>query len=503
MKIGAAMAIATVVLVASAACGDPSGGGGAGSDAAEAAATTREDFAGSAACAQCHASQYDAWTESTHGRAGGQAGPETVIAPFDGVPMTFRDGTVAPVVDSAGRYLFLVRQAGRPEQAIPVDGVIGGGHMLGGGTQGFVSHAADGTARFLPFDYSAPLGEWFCNTGGRSDRGWVPVSAEMALADCGDWPPSRVLGTVSRFTNCQGCHGSRIATELMPGEGVSTQWASLAIDCESCHGPAERHVSLMTGGEALTSDIGIASRTTDDVEESLQVCFACHALKDVVREGYLPGARLADHYALKLPALGDDPYLADGRVRSFAYQGTHLSSSCYVDGAMTCVSCHEPHGLGYWDVNRLPLDDETDDRQCTACHASKAADAEAHTFHPAGSEGARCVSCHMPYLQHPEVGAQVPFARSDHTIPVPRPQLDGRLGLTSACRTCHSDRSEIALQAQVDAWWGATKPLDGASAGLLAATDGWGEELAARMLLRPELPGSMDQFRALARFLEG
>lgn len=502
------MAGALAVPVFVAACGDreTSPGGRAGSGVAEQAAVTvtAADFAGSDTCAGCHADQYAGWAASTHGRAGGEPGPETVIVPFDGTPIVFRDGTVLPVVDSAGDYIFVVRQEGRAEQRIKVDGVIGGGHMLGGGTQGFVSHLADGTARFLPFDYSRQLDTWFCNTGSRTDEGWVPVDASMALADCGDWPPARILGTMSRFANCQSCHGSQITARLDAGEGVATRWTSLDINCESCHGPARRHVELMSGGgagEATFADIGLDSRVTDGVEESLGVCFRCHALKDVVQEGYLPGAGLADFYALKLPVLGDDPYLPDGRVKSFAYQATHLSSSCYVDGSMTCVSCHEPHGLGYWDVNRVPLTDETDDRQCTSCHAAKAADPGAHTFHPAGSTGAKCVSCHMPYLQHPEVGPAVPFARSDHTIPVPRPQLDGRLGLVSACRGCHTDRSDIGLQAQVDEWWGETKPHDRVTAGLLAVTDGMGAEQAARMLLHPDEPGTMAQFQGLARFL--
>ena len=48
-------------------------------------------------------------------RAGGEANAETVIAPFDGTPIVFRDATVLPLVDSAGRYLFVVRQDGHPE----------------------------------------------------------------------------------------------------------------------------------------------------------------------------------------------------------------------------------------------------------------------------------------------------------------------------------------------------------------------------------------------------
>ncbi len=467
---------------------------------------TAADFVGSATCAGCHADQYRRWARSTHGRAGGEPGPETVIAPFDGTPITFEDGTVLPIVDSAGRYLFRVRQEGRPEITIEVDGVIGGGHLLGGGTQGFVTRMPDGTARFLPFDYSRQLDAWFCNTGTRLERGWTPITAEMALADCGDWPPRRVLGTLQDFSNCQSCHGSQIVARLEPGTGIETHWTSLDINCESCHGPARRHVELMAAADTGTvdpADIGLPSRVTDGVEESLDVCFQCHAVKDVVQDGHLPGARFADYYALKLPILGGDIYLRDGRVSSFAYQGTHLASSCYADGSMTCVSCHEPHGLGYWDINRAPLADETDDRQCTSCHAAKAAAPETHTFHPPDSPGARCVSCHMPYLQHPGVGWTVPFARSDHTIPIPRPELDARLGLVSACRGCHTDRSEFRLQAQVDEWWGATKPLDPASAGLLAVTDATGAELAARLLLHPDEPGAMARFQGLAGFLAG
>ena len=483
------------------ACGDSSGGRGAESEAPPISA---EDFVGSAACAGCHADQYGRWAESTHGRAGGEPGPESVIAPFDGTPIVFRDGTVLPVVDSAGRYLFVVRQEGRAEREMTVDGVIGGGHMLGGGTQGFVTRLADGTVRFLPFDYSRHLDAWFCNTATRADRGWLPVTPEMALGDCGDWPPVRILGTMSRFANCQSCHGSQITATFEPGTGVDTRWTSLDINCESCHGPARRHVELMAGtAPAAAADIGLDSRVLDGVDESLEVCFRCHSLGDVVQEDYLSGAPLADYYALLLPALGDEPHLADGRVRTFAYQGAHLSSSCYVDGSMTCVSCHEPHGLGYWDVNRVPLASETDDRQCTSCHASKAADPEAHTFHPAGSPGARCVSCHMPYLQHPVVGDDVPFARSDHTIPIPRPQLDGRLGVVSACRGCHTDQSELRLQAWVDERWGETKPQDPVTAGLLNVTDGMGGDLAARLLLRPGEGGDMDQARGLARYLMG
>ncbi len=42
-----------------------------------------------------------------------------------------------------GAYEFVVQQDGFEETTYRVDGVIGGAHMLGGGTQGFVSRLND------------------------------------------------------------------------------------------------------------------------------------------------------------------------------------------------------------------------------------------------------------------------------------------------------------------------------------------------------------------------
>lgn len=471
-------------------------------------AVSPADFVGADACAECHVAQYELWRRSTHGRAGGEPGPDLVIAPFDGTAIHFRDARVIPEVTAAGQYRFVIRQDGHPEQVALVNGVIGGGHMLGGGTQGFVTRFGDGTVRFLAFDWSRHEGAWFCNTGSRLDEGWVPITDDMALADCGDWPPSRVLGTVSRFSNCQECHGSQIHTEWNAESGTyETSYTSLAINCESCHGPGRRHVDLARAGSmGRREDVGLAPLATLSEDGSLEVCFRCHALKDVVREGWLPGDPLASYYTLKLPILGDDPYRPDGRVRTFAYQATHLFSDCYVNGSMSCVSCHEPHGQGYQDADGRPLASPFDDGQCTGCHPSKAEPLEAHTFHAPTSEGSRCVNCHMPYLQHPELGPGVRFARSDHMIPNPRPAFDDALGVESACLQCHPDRSPGDLQADVDAWYGVAKPHRPLVAGLLEATrTGAGSASvaeAAELLLRSGDPAdAMAQFAGLARLL--
>jgi tetratricopeptide (TPR) repeat protein len=376
--------------------------------------------------------------------------------------------------------------------------------MLGGGTQGFFTRQEDGTVRFLAFDWSRHEGEWFCNTGTRLDQGWVPITEEMRLADCGDWPPVRVLGTEARFSNCQECHGSQIRLDLDRGQGsYRTTYTTLGVNCESCHGPAREHVDRARAEDfgSNGTEMGLASLTVMDKDASLDLCFRCHALKDVLAEDFLPGDSLGLFYALKFPLLGDEPFFADARVRTFAYQGTHLASACYLDGSMDCVSCHEPHGQGYWDQHRNPLASPFDDGQCTSCHAAKAVEPESHTFHSPDSEGSRCVNCHMPYLQHPEVGPEVRFARSDHTIPVPRPGFDEELGVESACAQCHEDRPAEVLQEDVARWWGEVKPHRPLVTGQLQAPSARGRVQAAELLLRPDQNDPLLQFQALARFL--
>ena len=474
-------------------------------DSAVPAVPVASDFAGSERCASCHAQQYSAWRASTHGKAGGTPGDVKVIAPFSGAPITFRDAVVIPKT-SGRRYTFTVRQANHPDRTFSVDGVVGGGHMEGGGTQGFVSKFPDGTWRFLPFDWSRHNSTWFCNTGSRAGKGWIRITPDLSLADCGDWPPQRILGDEPRFSNCQGCHGSQVDVRF---DSTAKRWntnvASLSINCESCHGPAKQHVALMAArGTSASSDtaIGLKPLATLSKDQSLGVCFQCHALKSQLTPHYLPGASLTTSYALRLSQLGDAPLTADGRTRTFAYQEGHLYSACYLKGGMTCTSCHDPHSQGYRDAFGVPLNGRFDDRQCTSCHASKVENLTRHTKHAATSAGSRCTSCHMPYLQQPEIGSAIRYARADHSIPIPRPAFDSSQGVVSACKTCHADRSETALDTQVRTWYGTVAPHDSAVAGLAKSASAADRAEAARLLLATGSNHTSAIVTGLSRFIE-
>ena len=198
----------------------------------------------------------------------------------------------------------------------------------------------------------------------------------------------------------------------------------------------------------------------------------------------------------------DTIYFADGRTRSFAYQEGHLASDCYLNGSMTCVDCHAPHTQRYRDVNAVPLPGRFSDGQCTSCHASKAEPLQRHTKHAPASAGSRCVACHMPYLQQPNVGRRIRYARSDHAIPIPRPLYDTRLGVETACQQCHRGRTAEQLQAQVTAWYGELKPHLAVVSGVLAADTLRDAAAAVRAVLSPVIRQPIADVTGLAILLQ-
>src|SRR6185503_5487945 len=118
-----------------------------------ASTVSRDDFVGAERCAQCHAVEYAAWSTSTHGRAGGAPSSTTVLAPFGTGVIAFANARVTPRI-RRGVYEFVIQRTGDTTRVFRVDGVLGGAHIYGGGTQGFLTRAGDGTMRFLPFEWS-------------------------------------------------------------------------------------------------------------------------------------------------------------------------------------------------------------------------------------------------------------------------------------------------------------------------------------------------------------
>lgn len=464
--------------------------------------TRFEDFAGSKSCEECHEKEYKLWLNSTHAKAGGEPGNVKIIAKFDGNPLYFKDAVVTPMINEKKEYIFVVEQQGFPKKIIRVDAVVGGGHMYGGGTQSFFTRMPDGSLRFLPFDFIRKENIWFVQL--RDGSNWVPINKDIALADLLQWTPHRMLGNQEGTSNCQNCHGSQILLEYDPVEKkYLTRYMTLQINCESCHGPSKRHneLSKLENNKEI-EDLDMAPLATYSKNQSLLVCFQCHAVKDVLQDGYLPGDNPEEYFSLRLPILGSEPYLPDGRIRLFAYQQNHVFSDCYINGSMTCVDCHDPHSQLYRDVFGKPLEGKFDNGQCTGCHASKAHVPELHTHHEPDSTGNLCTGCHMPFLQHKTVGSKLVFSRTDHVIPIPRPIFDTQIGIEDACTKCHRDKSLSWLQEKTDEWYRNIKPHNPITTGIIQSKNVRDIKTAAQLLLHPESNNTVGQVTALTIFIK-
>lgn len=86
----------------------------------------------------------------------------------------------------------------------------------------------------------------------------------------------------------------------------------------------------------------------------------------------------------------------------------------------------------------------------------------------------------MPLRQEPDTrpaserfasARVVPYARSDHTISIPRPSVDAALGFASACAACHPTMRVAQQDSAIRARWGEVKPLRPDVAAQLRATE--------------------------------
>jgi tetratricopeptide (TPR) repeat protein len=110
----------------------------------------------------------------------------------------------------------------------------------------------------------------------------------------------------------------------------------------------------------------------------------------------------------------------------------------------------------------------------------------------------------MPYLQHPAVGPDLRFARSDHTIPIPRPGTDDRMGIVNACALadCHADSTLQSLEEITRDWYGELKPrkpIIEAQAGSFLPES---RVAAAGALLLPQAQHPIAQVAAMGRFVK-
>jgi cytochrome c552/HEAT repeat protein/cytochrome c554/c'-like protein len=395
-----------------------------------AALPSREAYAGSAACKECHEKNYLRWTRDWHARALNEAAPRYVAGRFDRAHFQGKS-TEAWMDRRGGRYVMRTRDREGRLADYDVSWVIGGKRM-----QDTVTVFGDGRWQVLPV--------YFHITGGGA---WVDYNEAKQGSITPDHPYfwTNFRRTVNK--ECLDCHATGIDVRYdRASRHWSTTFADPGVSCEACHGPGARH--------ARTKDAGDIVQPGDvDDEIGLAICGSCHGPREPVfpmldaKNRFRPGQHYDDRYESLVIVDGRErsgEYFADGRPSSssFEYQAL-LQSRCHLAGGATCLTCHTaPH-----EVHVANEIEGGVDASCRKCHARVAAQGEAHTHHRS-PQGASCVGCHMPHVVS---GVLDKFA--DHTIDVPNAQNTIRHGVPNACGVCHESKSADVIAGEIARLW--------------------------------------------------
>jgi len=392
-------------------------------------------YLGSAACAACHAAEYEAWRGSQHALAMQVADEGTVLGDFadarfhyagitsrffrrDGKFMVRTDGPDGKLADFEVRHTFGVQ----PLQQYLVE--LPGGHV-----------------QALPI-------AWDTRPKTEGGQRWFHL-----------YPDERIdhrdeLHWTRRQQNwnfmCSDCHSTNVRKNYDAAtQTYATEYSEISVGCEACHGPGSTHVALARDAAAagrpmqasgltvalderrgaawvIDPATGNATRSTPrTTERELDVCAQCHARRGQFSNDYRAGEAFQDHYRPSL--LSPGLYHPDGQQRDEVFNwGSFVSSRMYAAG-VSCGDCHEPHG----GKLRAP-----GNAVCAQCHSAAKYDTPDHHFHEAGTPGAACAACHMKTETY-----MVVDPRHDHSFRIPRPDLSVSLGVPDACGACHAEPS--------------------------------------------------------------
>ncbi len=285
-------------------------------------------------------------------------------------------------------------------------------------------------------------------------------------------PPGDVMHWTGRYqtgnTMCIACHTTGYEKRFdAKADRFDTRWKEPNVSCQSCHGGGSAHVAWANArpagaaSAAAVPAVGTAASAPGaprfglfvdfkvaGAKGEIDVCAACHSRRAELTPTPMAGEPLLDNYqpALLTPSL----YHADGQQRDEVYVYASFRQSKMHQQGVRCTDCHDPH------TSKLKVQGNG---VCLQCHqatpnprfpaAAGHYDSPAHHFHQAGTPGAQCVSCHMPSTTYMQVDA-----RPDHSMRIPRPDLNASTGAPDACTACHTGKPASWAAATIDRWYG-------------------------------------------------
>lgn len=392
-----------------------------------------DGYVGDAQCMQCHKTAVKSWKNSDHDLAMQVANDTTVLGDFNDVRITL-DGVSYFFTKKNKRFTVQIKEIDGSEKEYII-GYTFGVHPL----QQYLIDFEKGKKQVLRVSWDAVEKKWYHQYAG----------SKMDPHDWMHWTES----SQNWNTMCAECHSTNLKKNYNIADGsFKTTWASINVSCESCHGPAEKHVFWANNGSdtsKIKNKYILEGKTQFD---QMTMCAPCHSRRAKLTENLVPGDYFDDQYLLQV--LDTVNYHGDGQIMNEDYVYGSFVQSKMFHNDVKCSDCHNMHTL------KLK---KQGNNLCMQCHEPKYNE-PSHHFHPTGGDSSMCINCHMTG----ETYMGIDFRR-DHSFRVPRPDQSVAYGTPNACTQCHKDKSDAWAAKQVKEWYG-DKREDHFSDGLLLST---------------------------------
>ena len=419
-------------------------------------------YVGRSSCIQCHQEEAESYIGSHHDLAMDLATEDTVLADFDNATFE-RDGVVSRMFRDGDRYMIHTEGEEGEMRDFHVKYVFGVDplqqYMVEFDRTPGMPDSEIPRVQVLRLSWDTAKKEWFYLRP-------PDVKDKLEPDDPLHW-----TGIGQRWqTMCADCHSTNLKRNFdAKTNQYHTTFSELDVSCEACHGPGSLHVELAQSNSVFWDrryGFGLAKLKGEDPEPQIQTCAPCHSRRGLLDTDFHAGDQFCDHFQLEL--LQEETYFDDGQIKDEVYvYGSFIQSKMYHKG-IRCTDCHDPHSLKLKHPGN---------KTCTSCHQHAAGkyDVPSHHHHVPGTEGAKCVNCHMPERTYMAVDP-----RRDHSLRVPRPDLSVSIGTPNACSGCHvkdqlkdlpTEKTE-SLKEYAD-WLQQAQDGDQEIAGLLAKTDQW------------------------------
>lgn len=385
-----------------------------------------QGYAGSESCRQCHERFYQLWSTSRHGLA---MQPYTSEFAKKNLSPTEKDIKIGKLSYRADSNAGLIIEKGpKGEKKYRMEHALGGKNVYY-----FLTPFPRGRLQTLPLAYDVNKKSWF-DTAASGVRHFPGTGRDQPVS----WRDSGYTFN----TGCYNCHVSQLTSNYdLKSDTYKTTWAEPGINCETCHGPSAEHnrVCLEAPKGTVPKDLKIISVKKFTPEQHNASCSGCHAKMSPLTATVTPGDRFFDHY--DIATLEDLDFYPDGRDLGENYTYTSwLMSPCVKAGKINCVTCHTSSGR-----YRFKAEEKAQDA-CMPCHEKQVKNAPAHTHHKEGSQGDKCISCHMPMTSFARMN------RTDHSMLPPTPAATIAFKSPNACNLCHTDKDAVWADRYVREW---------------------------------------------------